>query len=155
MATFTSFEEIEAWQRARRVANELRDVFSRERARTDFGLMDQVNRSTGSIMDNIAEGFERGGNREFIQFLSISKGSAGEAKSQLYRMLDRKYISQVEFERWYKELQTIAKMIGGLMVFLKGSDFKGPKYHEPESIYHVEHHPILPTEEQPPSPAPP
>ncbi len=66
----------------------------------DFGLRDQINRASGSIMDNIAEGFERGGRKEFIQFLSYAKGSSGEVKSQLYRALDRDTLMKKHFKNF-------------------------------------------------------
>src|SRR5258708_6451473 len=129
MSTIKYFDEIEAWKKARGLASELFQVFSQGPARTDFALKDQINRSTGSVMDNIAEGFDRGGNREFVQFLSVAKGSAAETQSQLYRLLDRHYITQNDFDRLCKETQTICGMLGSMNSYLKKSDFKGPKFH--------------------------
>ena len=128
MATIRSFEEIQAWKKARALAKELFEIFSQAPARRDFALKDQMSRSVGSVMDNIAEGFERGGNREFIQFLSIAKGSAAETMSQLYRLVDCTYIDQALFDRLYAEVNSIIKMIGGMISYLKKSDFKGPKF---------------------------
>jgi four helix bundle protein len=135
MATIRYFEEIEAWQKARALSNELFKFFLKSPAWRDFGLKDQVNRSIGSVMDNIAEGLNRGGNREFIQFLSYSKGSICETQSQLYRMLDRNYIEKNEFDRLYAEATAIGKMLGSMMIYLKNSDLKGSKFHEPASYY--------------------
>jgi four helix bundle protein len=135
MAIIKSFEDIEAWKKARRLTDDIYQVFQREGARHDYALKDQVNRSIGSVMDNIAEGFERGGNKEFIQFLFIAKGSAGETRSQLYRMADRKYISKDEFERLTFELENISKMLLGLISYLKNSALRGNKFHEPQLPY--------------------
>ena len=83
MATAKTFEDLDVWQRARSFSRKVFQLMKDGSFAKDFSLKDQVNTSTGSIMDNIAEGFERGGNREFINFLSYSKGSAGESRSQL------------------------------------------------------------------------
>lgn len=135
MATVRSFEELEVWQRARVFANKIYDVTSEGSFAKDYSLKDQINRSAGSIMDNIAEGFDRGGNKEFIMFLSYSRGSAGETRSQLYRAFDRKHIQANIFDDLKQESLEISKMISGLMSYLKQSDMKGSKFHEPDVTY--------------------
>src|SRR6185295_5993081 len=107
VATFRSFEEIEAWQKARVLADKIYRITQEGSFSKDFKLKDQINDSSGSIMDNIAEGFERNGSREFIQFLSIAKGSAGEVRSQLYRALDRNHISEQTFIELKEEVIVI------------------------------------------------
>jgi len=89
-------------------------------------------------MDNIAEGFERGGSKEFIQFLYFAKGSSGELKSQLYRMKDRNYIDQSTFDSFYRDLIEIRNKIVGLAKYLKNSNRKGYRFDEPDSEYGIE-----------------
>lgn len=134
MATFKSFEEIEAWQRARKLSQRIFELSNSGSFARDYALRNQINSATGSIMDNIAEGFERGGNREFIQALSISKGSTGETRSQLYRALDRKHITIQDFESLLDETIAIVRMIGSLMKYLARSGFVGPKLKERKLI---------------------
>ena len=128
MATIKRFEDIEAWQKARTLANEIHLISINSELATDFRLKDQINASAGSAMDNIAEGFERGGKLEFINFLSIAKGSAGEVKSQLYRLSDRKYINNEKFEELYKLSNDICNMIGAWINYLNKSGIKGTKF---------------------------
>lgn len=98
MRTVKKFEDLEVWKMARELCQEIFQITLHEAFARDFGLKNQIRDSSGSVMDNIAEGFERDGTREFVQFLSISKGSCGESRSQLYRALDRNYITNEQFE---------------------------------------------------------
>lgn len=128
MATINRFEDLDIWQKAREYdkkifAITLYDLFSK-----DFRFKDQIRASSGSIMDNVAEGFERDGNKEFILFLSYSKGSAGEVRSQLYRAFDRGYISQEECEILVNEVLELSKSISGFINYLKNSEYKGRKF---------------------------
>ena len=105
MSKISSFEEMEVWQRSRKLAHAIFEFTQHEKFSRDFSLKDQINRAMGSVMDNIAEGYERQGNKELIHFLSISKGSAGEVRSQLYRAKDREYLSQIDFDKLKKEVE--------------------------------------------------
>jgi four helix bundle protein len=136
MATFKSFEEIEVWKKAREFASKVYTLTLESSFSKDYKLRDQINGSSGSIMDNIAEGFERDGTREFIQFLSIAKGSAGESRAQLYRALDRGHISEETFQQMVFDVLSISKQLSNLINYLKKSEFKGTKYmQEPETDY--------------------
>ena len=128
MSTITRFEDLEVWQLARLLANKIYQLSQTGDFSKDYKLKDQINGSSGSVMDNIAEGFERKGNREFIQFLSIARGSVGETRSQLYRMLDRKYISESEFDQLIDQTIEITKKLSGLIKYLNGSSMKGTKF---------------------------
>ena len=135
MATIKSFEDIEAWKMARELAKDIFEVTMKDTFARDFSLKDQINRACGSIMDNIAEGFERGGNKEFILFLSYARGSSGEVRSQLYRALDHKHINENEFNDFKSRVTQLSRMITGFMIYLRNSDMKGLKFHEPEESY--------------------
>ena len=128
MATFQKFEDIEAWQRARELTREIYTVSNENPFSKDFGLRDQVRKTSVSIMSNIAEGFERDGTKEFIQFLSVAKGSSGELRSQLYVAFDQGYLEEERFERLLGIVLETSRMIGGLINYLRKSKMKGPKY---------------------------
>ena len=138
MAKIESFEDLKVWQTARELNSLVFELIINNIDIKDYPLKDQINRSTGSIMDNIAEGFERQGNKEFRQYLTISRGSAGEVKSQLYRALDRNYISKEIFIKLLNKTKDISKMLNGLIKYLNTSDFKGSKFlKEPAVIYNT------------------
>jgi four helix bundle protein len=131
MATIKKFEDLEIWQSARRLNAEIFSILILLEEKRSFGLKEQLDRSAGSVMDNIAEGFERDGNREFIHFLSISKASLGEVRSQLYRVLDRKIIDQAKFDEYNEKCLALANQIGRFMTYLNNSDIKGKKFLKP------------------------
>jgi len=128
MSRIERFEDIEAWRKARELTKEIYALTNDGPFARDFGLRDQIRRAVVSIMSNIAEGFGRGGNKEFIQFLSTAKGSASEVQAQLYVALDAGYINQDQFQKLYSETEATARMIAGLLRYLQNSDFKGAKY---------------------------
>jgi four helix bundle protein len=124
----TRFEDLEIWKLARELYKFVFDITSREPFNRDFRFCDQMRDSSGSISDNIAEGFDRGGNKEFIQFLSVSKGSCGETRNQSYRAFDSKYISQEELNDLLLRTEIIFRKTANLIKSLKTSDRKGVKY---------------------------
>ena len=128
MSKVERFEDLKTWHLAREICTMIHKLTLKDHCAKDFKLVGQINGSSGSIMDNIAEGFERDGNREFIQFLSISKGSSGETRSQLYRALDYQYISQDEFDAAYNMVLEESKTLKSFIQYLKDSDMKGPKF---------------------------
>ena len=128
MATIERFEQIEARQEARKLTNALYELTSDGKFARDFGLRDQIRRAAVSVMSNIAEGFERGGDREFIQFLSLAKGSAGEIRSQLYIAFDQPYLNRTQFDDLANRALHIGKLLAGFMNYLKKSQLGGLKY---------------------------
>jgi four helix bundle protein len=128
MARIERFEDIEAWKKARVLTKLIHEASNTGRFAKDFALKDQIRRASVSTMSNIAEGFERGGDQEFIQHLAMAKGSCGEVRSQLYVALDRGYVNQVTFERLYQDSETINRMIAGFMAYLQKSPLRGSKY---------------------------
>ena len=128
MSTFRAFEEIEVWQKARELTREIYALTEKGSFSRDFSLKDQIRRACISVMSNIAEGHDRGGTREFVQFLSIAKGSIAEVKSQLYVAMDCGYIERSDFSKLLAEGNEIGRMIGGLMKYLRKSKLRGSKF---------------------------
>lgn len=128
MATIQRFEDLEIWQVSRKLSLLVCELTLKANFSKEFALKDQIKRSAGSVMDNIAEGFDRNGRNEFIQFLGFSKGSVAEVQSQLYRSLDYKVISGEEFETCYKLAEEIKNKIGGFIKYLNASNFSGLKF---------------------------
>lgn len=135
MATITKFEDLRIWQEARRICQMILIYTQKPEFSKDFSLKDQIRRSSGSCMDNIAEGFAREGNKEFKNFLSIAKGSIEETRSQLYRAMDSGYISNSEFENSNLACDKLSRQINSFMKYLKTSNYKGNKFSEPFENY--------------------
>jgi four helix bundle protein len=122
------FEDLEIWKEARALTQAIYRLTRDSRFAKDFSLRDQIQRAMISIMSNIAEGFEREGNQEFIQFLYVAKGSCGEVRSQLYVAVDQSYLTPKNCEELTKSFRRLSIMISNLIDYLKRSGMKGPKY---------------------------
>jgi len=131
MSTIQRFEDLECWQSGRRLKQTVYRFTRRRPFAADFALVNQIRRAVQSVTSNVAEGFERGGNRELIQFLSQSKGSVGEVKDQLYTALDECYVSPEEFAAAYDLAEQTTRLIGGFMSYLRHSDKAGAKFVSP------------------------
>ncbi|GAA3771684.1 four helix bundle protein [Flavobacterium ginsengiterrae] len=128
MAKIQKFEDLEIWRLARLICQQIEFLIQNTNLKTNYSLRDQIDRSSGSIMDNIAEGFERNGNREFINFLSIAKGSAGEVKSQSYRAFDKKLINEEQHLKLNEMAELVKNKIGAMMNYLNNCEIKGLKF---------------------------
>jgi 2-aminomuconate deaminase len=128
MATIRRFEDLEIWQIARQLNKEIIELTKTTELKRDFGLKDQIMRSSESIMNNIAEGFGRASRLEFIQFLSISRGSANELKSQLIQGLDKKYINEISFNILITETEKLNNKTAAFINYLNYSKYKGLKF---------------------------
>lgn len=128
MSTIKRFEDISAWKKARELNKQVFAISAEAPFSTDYKFRDQYRAACGSIMDNISEGFERGGKNEFKNFLRIAKGSAGEVKSQSYRALDCGYITEVQINNIYEQTDEIGKMLHGLVKYLKETEHRGITY---------------------------
>jgi four helix bundle protein len=123
-----SFEELPVWQKARELVKFIYALTKEEAFRKDFSLVDQIRRAAISVLSNIPEGFERGSNAEFIQFLYIAKGSAGEVRAQLYAAFDQGYMTGEQFKKGYHLCRNVSGQLSGLIDYLKGSRLKGEKF---------------------------
>ena len=128
MAVVKDFEELAIFQKARELSKKIYMVTQRDDFKRDHRFVQQIHASSGSIMDNIAEGFERGGNKEFVNFLYIAKGSCGEARSQLIRAKDIGYLSREEYDTLYTECRKLSASIMNFIKEIKSSEMSGAKY---------------------------
>jgi len=128
MPTVKHFEDLEAWQMARELTSSVYRTSAAGKFGRDFCLRDQMRRAAISVMSNIAEGFERGGDREFLQFLSVSKGSCGELRSQLYVAMDQGYMAEGEFCSLSEQARRISAAVSSLMGYLRRSGLRGAKF---------------------------
>jgi four helix bundle protein len=128
MARISRFEDIEAWKHARVLTKAIYDMSKVGAFAKDFALRDQIRRASVSTMSNISEGFERGGDQEFIQHLAMAKGSCGVTRSKLYVALDQGYISEATFHKLNAEAEQVSRMIAGFMTYLEKSPLRGSKF---------------------------
>jgi len=128
MATVHRFEDLEIWQLARKLYQKISKLAGKIKQNHDYRFADQMKSAAGSIMDNIAEGFERNSRLEFLNSLSISKGGSGELKSQLYRAIDDIYLNKIEFEELYEDTDKVSKKIANFVKYLNSSKIKGLKF---------------------------
>ena len=133
MATIKRFEDLEIWQLAFQQIKDFDIIAEDTTLNKNFPLKNQMDASSGSVMDNISEGFERSGNAEFKNFLTIAKGSNGEYRSQLYRCLNRKHIDQEKFKELYDKNVALGNKLMAFILYLQKSRFKGQRYKKPES----------------------
>ena len=132
MATVHKFEELEIWQMARKIYQKISVIAEKMRRNHDYKFAEQMKGAAGSIMDNIAEGFERNSRLEFLNSLSISKGEAGELTSQTYRCMDDKYINENEFNVLYNDIDILIKKMARFIIYLNKSKIKGLKFKDRE-----------------------
>ncbi|MGH9871709.1 MAG: four helix bundle protein [Pyrinomonadaceae bacterium] len=128
MVAIQRFEDLDAWKLARQLTNDIYDVTLAGDFNRDFSLRDQIRRAAISIASNIAEGYERDGDKEFVQFLYIAKGSCGEVRAQLYLAHDRSYLSAEQFAALSSKAVQISKVLSGLIKYLRQSQITGKKF---------------------------
>lgn len=129
MARIEKFEDIRSWRKSRELTKQVYEITARGDFKRDFGLRDQIRKASVSILSNIAEGLERGGDKEFLQFLAVAKGSCGEVRAQLYVALDQGYLQRDQFETLSRLTTEISGLLFNFMKYLKQSSLRGSKYH--------------------------
>ena len=130
MAAVRDFEELAIFQKARELSKKIYPVTNREGFKSDYRFVQQIRAAAGSIMDNIAEGFERTGNKEFLNFLYIAKGSCGEVRSQLIRANDIGYLTPEEYEELYSDCRKLSASIMNFIKEIRTSEYSGAKFKE-------------------------
>ena len=128
MPTIKRFEDLECWTAGRALRRAVYRLTRKSDFVKDYPLVSQIRRAAFSVTSNIVEGFERNGNREFIQFLAVAKGSAGEIRDHLYTALDEGYITQPEFDETYRLAEETGRLVGGFMRYLQQSGMTGSKF---------------------------
>jgi len=135
MATIKSFNELKVWKDSRLIVKEVYDIIHYFPKRENYGLISQITRASVSIMSNIAEGFARDTNKEFIRFLIMSRGSVAEVQSDLFVALDLEFINQERFEDLYTQLENLSKQINGLIKYLRlNTRIKNGTYNVSETL---------------------
>ncbi len=129
--TIKRFEDLDVWKNARELCKKIRAVSESTALSHDFSLKDQISRSSGSCMDNIAEGFERDGTKEFVNFLYFSKGSIGETRSQIYRAFDFGYLNKDQFNDLINDSLNLSAQISNFITYLSKSRIEGLKKKQP------------------------
>lgn len=128
MARIERFEDIRSWRKSRELTKQIYIITAQANFKRDFGLRDQTRKASVSIVSNIAEGFERGGDQESLQFLAVAKGSCGEVRAQLYIALDQGYLQREDFETLSTLATEVSGLLSGFMKYLKQSSLRGNKY---------------------------
>jgi len=125
--TIKRFEDLEVWKNARELCKKIRNICDSTSLGKDYSIRDQILRSSGSCMDNIAEGFERDGNKEFINFLYISKGSIGETRSQVHRSFDADHFDKILYDDLINDCLNLSAQISNFINYLRNSEIQGLK----------------------------
>ena len=125
-----SFEDLIAFRKARELCKEIYAITNIAPFKNDYRFVQQIRAAAGSVMDNIAEGFERDGNKEFVNFLYIAKGSCGEVKSQILRASDVGFVGPEKAKVLYQSCEEIGKLLYSLISSIKNSEMSGKKYRE-------------------------
>jgi four helix bundle protein len=125
--TIRKFEDLDVWKNVRELCKKIREIINETALQKEYALKDQILRSSGFVMDNISEGFERNGNKGFTQFLYISKGSLGKTRSQVYRCFDSGYLYELKYTELITDCQNLSGQISNLITYLHKSEILGLK----------------------------